>query len=88
MIKTAEINQRPLGGLACHPAAEILPPGGRLSIWWMGNDRITFQAIWVDRRKSAFCALVHSDWPQVNVKQIASCIATVSISGAVCDFSQ
>jgi hypothetical protein len=58
MIKAAEINQRPLGGLACHPVAEIVPLGGGLSIWWMGDDRITFQAIWVDRRKPGFfCAL-------------------------------
>jgi mannose-6-phosphate isomerase-like protein (cupin superfamily) len=48
MIKTAEINQRLLEDLAVIRAPKFVPRGGGLSIWWMGDDRITFQATSAD----------------------------------------
>ena len=44
MIKAAEVNQRLLEHLAVIRAPKLVPPGGGLPIWWMGDDRITFQA--------------------------------------------
>jgi len=48
MIKTAEINQRLLEDLPVIRAPKFVPPGGGLSIWWMGDDKITFQATSAD----------------------------------------
>jgi quercetin dioxygenase-like cupin family protein len=48
MIKTAEINQRLLQDLPVIRAPKFVPPGGGLSIWWMGDDKITFQATSAD----------------------------------------
>jgi mannose-6-phosphate isomerase-like protein (cupin superfamily) len=48
MIKTAEINSRLLDDLPVVRLPKFVPPGGGLSIWWMGDDRITFQATSVD----------------------------------------
>jgi quercetin dioxygenase-like cupin family protein len=45
MTKTAEINQRLLEDLPVVRLPKFIPPGSGLSIWWMGDDRITFQAI-------------------------------------------
>jgi hypothetical protein len=45
MMKTAEINSRLLEDLPVVRLPKFVPPGGGLSIWWMGDDRITFQAI-------------------------------------------
>jgi hypothetical protein len=45
MIKTAEINSRLLEGLPVIRLPKFVPAGGGLSIWWMGDDRITFHAI-------------------------------------------
>jgi quercetin dioxygenase-like cupin family protein len=44
MIKTVEINSRLLEDLPVIRLPKFVPPGGGLSIWWMGDDRITFQA--------------------------------------------
>jgi mannose-6-phosphate isomerase-like protein (cupin superfamily) len=48
MIKVAEINQRLLEDLPVIREPKFVPPGGGLSIWWMGDDRITFQATSAD----------------------------------------
>jgi quercetin dioxygenase-like cupin family protein len=48
MIKTVEINQRLLEDLPVLREPKFVPPGGGLSIWWMGDDRITFQATSAD----------------------------------------
>jgi uncharacterized cupin superfamily protein len=48
MIKTAEINQRLLDDLPVVRLPKFVPPGGGLSIWWMGDDKITFQATSAD----------------------------------------
>jgi quercetin dioxygenase-like cupin family protein len=48
MTKTAEINQRLLEDLPVIRSPRFIPPGGGLSIWWMGDDKITFQATSVD----------------------------------------
>jgi hypothetical protein len=48
MIKTAEINQRLLDDLPVIRLPKFVPPGAGLSIWWMGDDRITFQATSAD----------------------------------------
>ena len=48
MIKTAEINQRLLEDLPVLRLPKVVPPGGGLSIWWMGDDRIAFQAASAD----------------------------------------
>jgi quercetin dioxygenase-like cupin family protein len=48
MIKTAEINERLLEDLPVIRLPKFVGPGGGLSIWWMGDDRITFQAISAD----------------------------------------
>jgi mannose-6-phosphate isomerase-like protein (cupin superfamily) len=48
MIKTAEINSRLLEDLPVIRLPKFVSPGGGLSIWWMGDDRITFQAISTD----------------------------------------
>jgi quercetin dioxygenase-like cupin family protein len=48
MIKTAEINARMLEDLPVLRLPKFVPPGGGLSIWWMGDDKITFQATSAD----------------------------------------
>jgi hypothetical protein len=48
MIKTAEINQRLLEDLPVIRLPKFVPPSGGLSIWWMGDGRITFQATSTD----------------------------------------
>ncbi len=48
MIKTAEINSRLLEDLPVVRLPKLIPPGGGLSIWWMGDDKITFQATSTD----------------------------------------
>ena len=48
MTKTAEINARLLEDLHVLRLPKVVPPGGGLSIWWMGDDRITFQATSAD----------------------------------------
>jgi quercetin dioxygenase-like cupin family protein len=48
MMKTAEINQRLLEDLPVIRMPKFVPPGGGLSIWWMGDDKITFQATSAD----------------------------------------
>ena len=48
MTRTAEINQRLLEDLPVVRLPKFIPPGGGLSIWWMGDDRITFQAMSTD----------------------------------------
>lgn len=48
MIKSAEINQRLLQDVAVIRQPKFVPPGGGLSIWWMGDDKITFQAVSAD----------------------------------------
>jgi mannose-6-phosphate isomerase-like protein (cupin superfamily) len=48
MIKTAEINSRLLEDISVIRQCKFIPPGGGLSIWWMGDDKITFQAISTD----------------------------------------
>jgi quercetin dioxygenase-like cupin family protein len=48
VTKTAEINQRLLEDLPVIRLPKFVPPGGGLSIWWMGDDRITFQATSAD----------------------------------------
>jgi quercetin dioxygenase-like cupin family protein len=48
MTKTAEINARLLEDLPVLRLPKVVPPGGGLSIWWMGDDRITFQATSAD----------------------------------------
>ena len=48
MIKTAEINERLLEDLPVIRLPKFVPPGAGLSIWWMGDDRITFQATSAD----------------------------------------
>jgi quercetin dioxygenase-like cupin family protein len=48
MIKTAEINSRLLEDMPVVRMPKFIPPGGGLSIWWMGDDRITFQATSAD----------------------------------------
>jgi quercetin dioxygenase-like cupin family protein len=45
MIRTAEINSRLLEDISVIRQCKFIPPGGGLSIWWMGDDKITFQAI-------------------------------------------
>jgi quercetin dioxygenase-like cupin family protein len=45
MIKTVEINSRLLEDVAVIRQCKFIPPGGGLSIWWMGDDKITFQAM-------------------------------------------
>jgi mannose-6-phosphate isomerase-like protein (cupin superfamily) len=45
MIRTTEMNSRLLEDLPVVRLPKFVPPGGGLSIWWMGDDRITFQAI-------------------------------------------
>jgi hypothetical protein len=49
MIKTAEINSRLLEDLPVVRLPKFVPPGGGLSIWWIGDDRIKFQAVAVRR---------------------------------------
>jgi hypothetical protein len=39
----AEINERLLEDLPLIRMPKFVPPGGGLSAWWMGDDRITFQ---------------------------------------------
>ena len=53
MIKTAEINERLLEDLPVIRLPKVLPPGAGLSMWWMEDDRITFQVT------SADTALTH-----------------------------
>ena len=48
MINNAEINQRLLEDLPVIRLPKVVPPGDGLSIWWMGDDKITFQAISTD----------------------------------------
>jgi quercetin dioxygenase-like cupin family protein len=48
MMKTAEINARLLEDLPVLRLPKVIPPGGGLSIWWMGDDKITFQATSAD----------------------------------------
>jgi hypothetical protein len=48
LIKTAEINQRLLEDVPVIRMPKFVPPGGGLSIWWMGDDKITFQATSAD----------------------------------------
>src|SRR5271170_4590141 len=48
MTKTAEINSRLLEDLPVVRLPKFVPPGDGLSIWWMGDDRITFQATSAD----------------------------------------
>ena len=45
MIKTAEINERLLEDLPVIRLPKFASPGAGLSIWWMGDDRITFQVV-------------------------------------------
>ena len=45
MTKTAEFNPRLIEDLPVIRLPKFIPPGGGLSIWWMGDDKITFQAI-------------------------------------------
>jgi quercetin dioxygenase-like cupin family protein len=48
VMKTAEINQRLLEDFPVIRLPKFVPPAGGLSIWWMGDDRITFQATSAD----------------------------------------
>ena len=48
MIRTAEINARLLEDLPVVRLPKFVPPSGGLSIWWMGDDKITFQATSAD----------------------------------------
>src|SRR5271163_1263221 len=48
MTRTAEINSRLPKNISCIRRCKFIPPGRGLSIWWMGDDRITFQAISTD----------------------------------------
>jgi quercetin dioxygenase-like cupin family protein len=48
MMKTVEINSRLLEDLPVVRLPKFIPPGGGLSIWWMGDDKITFQATSAD----------------------------------------
>jgi quercetin dioxygenase-like cupin family protein len=48
MIKTAEINSRLLEDISVIRQCKFIPPGGGLSIWWMGDDKFTFQATSTD----------------------------------------
>jgi quercetin dioxygenase-like cupin family protein len=43
-----EINQRLLEDLPVVRLPKVVPPGAGLSIWWMGDDKITFQATTAD----------------------------------------
>jgi quercetin dioxygenase-like cupin family protein len=48
MIKSAEINQRLVEDLPVIRLPKLVPPGCGLAIWWMGDDKITFQATSAD----------------------------------------
>jgi quercetin dioxygenase-like cupin family protein len=48
MKVSEEINQRLLEDLPVVRLPKVVPPGGGLSIWWMGDDKITFQATSAD----------------------------------------
>jgi quercetin dioxygenase-like cupin family protein len=48
MIKAEEVNPRLLEDLPVIRAPKFVPPGAGLSIWWMGDDRISFQATSAD----------------------------------------
>ena len=43
--KNAEINSRLLEDLLVVRLPKFIPSGDGLSIWWMGDDKITFQAM-------------------------------------------
>jgi quercetin dioxygenase-like cupin family protein len=48
MVKTVELNSRLLEDVSVIRQCKFIPPGGGLSIWWMGDDKITFQAVSAD----------------------------------------
>jgi hypothetical protein len=48
MIKPAEINERLLEDLPGIRLSKVLPSCAGLSMWWMEDDRITFQATSAD----------------------------------------
>jgi quercetin dioxygenase-like cupin family protein len=73
VTRTAEINPRLLEDLPVVRLPKFVPPGGGLSIWWMGDDKITFQAISSDTN-GAYAFWV--DEPPGNVgppKHVHSC---------------
>ena len=72
MIKTAEINSRLLDDLPVVRLPKLIPPGGGLSIWWMGDDRITFQATSADTN-GAYAFWV--DEPPAHVGRQSTCTA-------------
>jgi quercetin dioxygenase-like cupin family protein len=48
VMKSAEINQLLVEDLPVIRLPKFVPPGDGLSIWWMGDDRITFRATSAD----------------------------------------